>query len=151
MTTVSSDAGHVPLLIDHSNEFAPTDNPVTADDPEFGVVGIPVPPISVHIPVPVNGAFPPNVVDEEHKVCSAPAFATLGIASTLMITVSIEDGHVPLLISHWKEFAPIESELTGDDSSDGVVGMPVPLINVQVPFPMSGVFPANVEDEEHNV
>lgn len=68
-----------------------------------------------------------------------------------MTTVSADEGQVPLLMSHWKEFAPMDSAVTADDSSVDIAGVPVPVISVHNPFPVSGVFPANVADDEHSV
>ena len=48
-------------MIVQRNVFAPTDNPVTPDVGELGVVTDPVPAMTVHAPVPTVGVFPAKV------------------------------------------------------------------------------------------
>jgi hypothetical protein len=50
-----------PLLIVHTNVFVPTDNPVTPDVGEPGVVTVADPAITVHAPVPTVGVLPASV------------------------------------------------------------------------------------------
>ena len=45
----------------HWKVFVPTLNPVTVDVADVGVVIVPLPAMSVHIPVPVVGVFPAKV------------------------------------------------------------------------------------------
>lgn len=68
MVTWSDEDGQVPFEIVHWKTFAPIDKPVTPEELEDGEVTVPVPEIVVHTPLPVAGAFPPNVAAEEHKV-----------------------------------------------------------------------------------
>ena len=48
--------------------MAPILNPVTPDVGELGVVTVPVPLISVHVPVPIVGLLPANVAVVPHIV-----------------------------------------------------------------------------------
>jgi hypothetical protein len=75
----------------------------------------------------------------------------LGIESTLMITVSLDDGHVPLEIVQEKLFAPAFMDVTPEDGELIVVTDPEPPMNVHVPVPTIGVLPASVAVEEQIV
>ena len=68
MVTVSFEAGQIPLLIVHTNVFAPTDKPVTPDVGSLGVVTVELPAMTVHAPVPTLGAFPASVAVVEQTV-----------------------------------------------------------------------------------
>ena len=59
--TVSRDVGQTPLLIIHSNKFAPMANPVTPEVGSPGVVTVAPPLTTVHVPVPTVGVLPANV------------------------------------------------------------------------------------------
>ena len=48
--------------------FAPRPKPVTPDVGEDGVVIVPAPLTKVHVPVPITGVFPANVVKVLHNV-----------------------------------------------------------------------------------
>ena len=61
MMTVSLEAGQVAFVIVHTNVFAPTDNPVTPEVGELGVVTVELPAMTVHAPVPTDGVFPARV------------------------------------------------------------------------------------------
>ena len=80
IVTVSLEAGQVPLLIVHTNVLAPRDNPVTPEVAEPGVVTVALPAITVHTPVPAEGALPPNVAVVKQLIWSNPAFAVVGDA-----------------------------------------------------------------------
>ena len=64
--TVSLDRGHDAFVIVQTNVFAPTDNPVTPEVGEEGVVTEALPEITVHVPVPIPGVLPANVAVVEH-------------------------------------------------------------------------------------
>ena len=68
IVTVSLDGRQTPLLIVHTNVFAPTLSPVTPDVGLFGVVTVELPAITVHVPVPTVGVFPARVAVVEHTV-----------------------------------------------------------------------------------
>ena len=61
IVTVSFDDGQVRLLIVQTNVFAPTDNPVTPDVGELGVVTVALPAITDQAPVPTDGVLPARV------------------------------------------------------------------------------------------
>lgn len=56
------------MLIVQTNEFAPTDNPVTPDAGLPGVVTDALPAITVHAPVPTMGVLPARVAVVAHTV-----------------------------------------------------------------------------------
>ena len=68
MVTVSRDVPQGGLLIVQTNVFAPTDNPVTPDVGELGVVTVALPAMTVHAPVPTVGVLPAKVADVEQTV-----------------------------------------------------------------------------------
>ncbi len=144
IVTESFEAGHDPLVIVQTKLFAPTDNPVTPDVGSLGVVTVALPAITVHAPVPTVGVLPANVVAVEHTVWSDPAFAVVAGVSLVIVTVSFDDGQVPLLIVHTNEFAPTDNPVTPDVGELGVVTVALPAITVQVPDPTVGVLPARV-------
>jgi hypothetical protein len=68
MVTVSLDGVQEPLLIVQTKVLAPTDNPVTPEVGEPGVVTVALPAMTVHAPVPTTGELPANVVVVEQTV-----------------------------------------------------------------------------------
>ena len=68
-----------------------------------------------------------------------------------IVTVSLDEAHVPLLIVHTNLFAPITRPVTPDNGFPGVVTTALPVITVHNPLPAVGVFPASVAVEEHAV
>ena len=78
---------------------------------------------------------------------SVPAFAIVGIASTLISTSSTDAGQDPLVIVHWNVFVPIPNPVTGEVAEVGVVIVPLPETSVQIPEPIVGMFPFNKENE----
>ena len=63
MMTSSVEGVQTPLEIVHRKVFAPTPSAVSPDVGEVGVVMVPLPEISVHIPVPTVGVFAARVVE----------------------------------------------------------------------------------------
>ena len=55
---------------------------------------------------------------------------------------------VPLLIVHTKVFTPVVKPVTLDVGEAGVVTVAVPVVTVQSPVPVVGVFAASVEVSE---
>lgn len=139
------------MLIIHSNRFEPTLRPVTPDEGSDGIVTVALPEITAHVPVPIAGVFPASVAVVAHTVWSGPASAIVGGADLVIVTVSLEEGHVALLIVHTKEFAPTESPVTPEPGLDGVVTEALPAMTVHVPVPVAGAFPARVAVVAHTV
>ena len=78
MVIASVLGGQVPLLIVHTNVLTPAVKPVTPDVGDVGVVTIPDPAVTVHIPVPTVGVLAASVVVAEQMVWSGPAADTVG-------------------------------------------------------------------------
>lgn len=60
------------------------------------------------------------------------------------VTVLVEFGQGGFEIVHINTFAPAPNPVTVVVGDPGVVIVPVPLTNVQVPVPVVGAFPASV-------
>ena len=151
IVTVSPDAGHDALLIVQTNEFVPTLNPVTGEVGLPGVVTKAPPAMTVHTPVPLVGVLAANVAEAAHTPKSAPASAVVGAWSRVIITVSFDDGHEPLLIVHTNVFAPTLRPVTPDAGLPGVVTDAPPPTTVHVPVPTEAVFPASVAVDAQTV
>ena len=67
----------------------------------------------------------------------------------MIVTVSIEGGHVAFVIVQTKLFAPIVNPVTPDVGEPGVVTVALPAMTVHAPVPTAGVFPASVAVVEH--
>ena len=61
-----------------------------------------------------------------------------------MVTVSLDDVHVPLLIVQTNVFAPTLNPVTPEVGLAGAVTVALPAITVHAPVPTDGVLPANV-------
>jgi hypothetical protein len=144
IVTVSLDEGHDALLMVQTKEFVPTLNPVTPEAGLPGAVTEAPPAMTVHTPVPFVGVLPAKVAEAAHTPKSAPASAVVGDWSRVIMTVSLDDGQVPLLIVQTNVFAPTLNPVTPDAGLDGVVTDAPPPATVQIPLPTAGVLPANV-------
>lgn len=69
----------------------------------------------------------------------------------MIVTVSSEDGQVPLLIVQTNELVPTLRLVTPDVGLPGVVTEALPAITVHVPVPTVGVLPASVAAVAHTV
>jgi hypothetical protein len=130
------------LLIVHWKTFTPTPNPVK---PLFGKVGEvikPVPEIKVQLPVPTAGVLPFNVATVAQTVWFAPATDAVGFRSRVIDIVEDVLGQTPLLIVHWKTFTPAPKPVIPVVSRVGVVIIPAPETNVQLPVPTAAVLAA---------
>jgi len=141
---VSLDAGQVALVIVQTKLFTPTDNPVTPEVGELGVVTVALPVMTVHAPVPTAGVFPASVAVVEQTSWSGPAFDVVGEASLVTMTVSFDAAQVPFEIVQTRLFAPTDKPVTPEVGEPGVVTVALPPMTVHTPVPAAGVFPASV-------
>jgi hypothetical protein len=144
MITSSLEGGHVPLEIVQRKTLAPVPRLVTGVLAEDGEMIVPVPEMSVHIPVPMTGVFAASVVTESQSVWSGPAAAVVGAGSRSIVTSSKEGGQVPFVIVQRNTFVPTLSPVTPELGEVGETSVPVPETSVHVPVPTDGVFPARV-------
>jgi hypothetical protein len=144
IVTVSLEAGHVPFVIVQTNVLAPSDNPVTPEVGEPGVVTVELPAITVHAPEPTVGALPARVAVVSQTVWSGPAFDVVGFSSRVIVTVSLDEPHNSVLIVQTKVFAPTDKPVTPEVGEPGVVTVALPAITVHAPVPEAGVLPASV-------
>lgn len=147
----SVDAGHVPFDIVHLKVFAPGVNPSTPDVGDVGVETVAPPAITVQAPVPTTGVLPANVAAPVHTDWSGPAADAVGNGLMVIVTESIEEGHVPLLIVQANTVNPGTIPVTPEFAEPGLVSVPTPETNVQTPVPIPGIFPANVVVGEQTV
>ena len=144
MSTVSVSSEQVPLETVQMKVFVPMERPVTADVGWVGKVGVPVPLSRVQVPIPVVGVATAKVLVVEKMVWSGPAFAGLGGASTVMVTVSAVAGQTPLEMVQMKVFGPMPRPVIVVLNWVVLVIDPVPAAKVQVPVPGFGSLPASV-------
>jgi hypothetical protein len=117
-----------------------------------GVVIVPAPEINVQLPVPIAGVFPAMVAKLAHNVWFGPALAVVGTASASIKTVDVDGAQTPLLIVHINTFGIlvlVPNAVTPEFGNVGDAIVPAPDINVQLPVPMAGVFPASVAKLAH--
>lgn len=151
ITTSSEEEAHGELDIVHLNVVAPRPRAVTPEVGEVAVVIVADPDTTVHKPVPVAGVFPASVAVVAHTLWSAPAFDTVGGASLVITTSSVEDTHDPLLIVQRSVAEPVTNPVTPDVGEPGVVTDAVPDTTVHKPVPTEGVFPASDVVAAHTV
>ena len=144
IVTVLVDAEQGALSIVHINTFAPTPSPVTVDVGEPGVVIVPAPLTSVHVPVPDVAVFPASVVPVLQIVWFGPAAAVVGAATPVIVTCEEDAAQGGFEIVHSKIFGPTPNPVTPEVGEVGEVIVPAPLISVHNPVPVVGVFPASV-------
>jgi hypothetical protein len=68
----------------------------------------------------------------------------LGPPVFVIVTVELDGAHGELEIVHINTFVPTPNPVIPDVGDEGDVIVPVPLISVQRPAPIVGMFPANV-------
>lgn len=143
----------VPLVIVQVKIFAPPPKLVTVVFSKVVFVIVPCPVTNAQAPLPIVGELAAIVTFTLliQIVWSAPALAVLGNGSTVIFTWSDDDGHVPLVIVHWKIFTPTVKPVTADVGEVGLIGVPVPETNVHIPLPIIGVFPENTDVVEQTV
>jgi hypothetical protein len=96
------------------------------------------------VPIPVAGTLPAKVVVVPQIEKSAPALATVGVAVLIIVTSSVEEVQGAFAIVHLNTLLPIARAVTSEVGELGVVTEAPPLITVQVPVPITAVFPAKV-------
>lgn len=131
--------------------FTPTDNPVTPDVGDDGVVTVALPAITVQIPVPTRGVFAASVAVVEQIVWSGPAAEIVATGSTVMVTLSADGGQVPFEIVQTNVFVPTLNPLTPGVAEVVDVRVPVPAVIVHIPDPIIGMFPFKTEAVEQIV
>jgi hypothetical protein len=136
--------GQGALLIAHMNTLAPAPRLVIVVVGDEGVVIVPAPLTRVQVPVPTVGVLPAIVAELLHPDCVGPAFAVVGEATPVIVTVEVEGVHGGLLIVQVNTFGPTPNPVTPEVGEEGVVMVPVPLVSVHAPVPAVGVFPASV-------
>jgi hypothetical protein len=114
-----------------------------------GLEIVPAPCTNVQLPVPVAGVFPASVAELAQTDCDDPALDVVGKGSRTIATVEVEGGQTPLLMVHCKTFVPTAIAVSPEVADVGVVIVAAPEINVQLPVPTAGVFPASVAIAEH--
>jgi len=147
MVIVSLEVVQTPFEMAHSScALAPMTSPVTPEVADEGVVTVAVPEITVHVPLPVAGAFPAKVaIVTLHKFWSGPAAEVVGDASTLITTSSVEEGQTPLEIVQRKVVEPpIVKPLAVDVGSATTSATPLPKTVDHEPMPVVGVLAANI-------
>ena len=69
----------------------------------------------------------------------------------MIVTVSLDDGHVPFVIVHTNVFTPSVKPVTPEVGELDVVTVALPAMTVHAPVPTDGVLPANVAIVAHTV
>ena len=149
--TVLVELGQIPLLTVHMNIFGPVLKLVIEELAAVGEFTVPPPEITDQVPVPVVGLVAASVALVAQSVWGSPALAVLGLASTLIATVLVEAGQVPLETDHMKIFAPAVKPVTPDVAELGVLTLPFPETSNHEPVPTSGIFALKVVVEEQIV
>ena len=147
MVTFEAEGVHDPLEIVQVNTYVPLTSPEINEvgDAELAIVAELGPETCVHTPVPVTGVLAAMVaVVSPQKVWFGPAFAVVGIAELITITVLVEAVHVPLEMLHWRTYVPMIIPVVVVVAEFGLVmvGELGPLIILHVPVPVKGTFPA---------
>lgn len=84
-------------------------------------------------------------------VLSEPAFDTVGMASTVIVTVSREGGQEPLVMVQMKRLAPTPRPVTAVFGKVAPLMVPLPDSSVHKPEPVTGVLPKSESAEMHMV
>ena len=148
MVISSVELGQTPLeIVQRKVVDAPIVNPLTVDVAKAGTSAVPLPAIVDQAPVPTVGVFPAKAeVVILHKFWSEPAAAVVGDWSICSHIVSTEFGQTPLeIVQVSVSVLPDVNPVTPEVGLDGVVTVDEPKITAQVPIPITGVFPANVD------
>lgn len=137
------------LLIDHVNTLVPTVSPVMLVVGDNELVITPEPETLNHLPIPVVAAFAFIVVDVlvAQSVLLVPAFAIVGGAIPLMITLSQVCAQGGFVIRQRKVLFPTPNPVIREVGLFGETIVPLPPIKVHCPVPAVGVLAAIVAPE----
>ena len=139
---MSSLEEHAPfVIVQRREDTPPIVSPVTFDAGEFTLLTTAVPEFTLHSPTPTIGALPANVAEVAlHKLKSKPAFAGVGGALTVILTVDVLIEQVPLLILHCNTaVVPTTKPFTDEVGEERAAMVALPLKTVHVPTPVTGV------------
>lgn len=151
MVTLSEVDAQGLFVIVQAKTFAPIFSPLTVLFGSLGLLNVPVPDTTDHVPVPGVAVFALSVVVSEHPDWSVPALAAGADTVTLISTSSCEDAHPTLEIVHLKVFTPLLNPVTPEFGLLGLLTVAPPAITVHVPVPEEGVLPANVAVVAHTI
>lgn len=151
ISTVELLDAHTPLPMVHANTLDPTPTDVIALLGELGLVMVPAPDTSVHVPVPTAGVLPASTVEVAQMVWLGPATDVVGKSSRVMLTVDILGGHTPLLMVHCNTCVPTPMPVILLLAAFGLLMVKVPLTTLQLPVPIAGTFAASTVDVAHIV
>jgi len=142
MLMVADDAVQGLFEIVHLKTFVPVGNAVTPEVFNVGFVIVPPPETSVQLPVPTAGLLPAkfDVPGVAQTVWLAPALATVGNPLQKIVMLEIEAAQGGLEIVHLKTFVPVGIPVIPVKLDVGVVIIPPPEINVQLPVPTAATF-----------
>jgi hypothetical protein len=146
IVTVLDDGAQGGFEIVQSKTLGPIPNPVIPEVLDVGEVIVPDPLTSVHKPIPTDGIFPASVAVVPQTVCAGPAIEVVAPPVFVIVTVLVEGGQGGFEIVHINTFAPAPKPVTPEPGVVGLVIVPAPLTNVQIPVPEVGAFPASVAD-----
>ena len=122
---------------------------------ESEFVIVPLPETNDHVPTPTEGVFAFITVagEEIQSVCEVPAFATVGISSTVIATVDVLGAHGAFEMVQAKTLFPKPNPVIEVVGESELVIVPLPETNVHTPVPTPGVlaFIVVVGDEMQSV
>lgn len=126
-----------PLLKVHWKTLLPKESPLTEEVGLFALANVPVPLITLQVPVAgANGALPASVVLLLHTCWLGPAFALglAGLKTTTFTSSCVVGGKQgPLLMVHRNVFNPMLSPFTWVDGLLAFTKVPVPFATVHAP------------------
>ena len=134
----------LPLLAVQRSTFVPLAKPVTVLTGDNELVIVPLPEITDQVPMPALSVLAAKTVVglPMQSVWFGPAIAVAGIWSTCILILE-ELVQPPLLTVHLKILVPVPNAVTVLAAKPGLVIVPVPETNDQVPIPEVGEVAAN--------
>ena len=150
IVTAEVAVGQTPFVTLHKNVFVPVLKALTCEEGLFVEVTFPVPVITDHIPVPMDGFVADKVAVVEQTVCVLPAKA-VGITSCIIVTAEVAVGQTPFETVHKNVFVPVFNAVTCEDGLLFEVMLAVPVITDHIPFPIDGFVADKVAVAEQTV